>query len=310
MRRLKMEYMAFNKLYGISREEEHKDDDCEFEVTEQAMKMYCKYPCYKEWQPFLYGGSIKHYLRYQRVLKNGYRGYAGYKGAYLLTNKKSVLTADIITSIRSVWKKFADEDCKLTGFDIREKILLDDKFLNKCPKELQVYMRAFASVYYWCGNMMPIISNFHPGKFGADNWMYKLKILMETENKGTHREWHDWINNEMNNRKVFINGYYLCDCFDVINGEPKLKNIVCSRQYDSLKPIYLEALKANNYILAKELLLNHIKLIIQRSYRIVNDYKDEWNKDSFMNVKPIIKAVLEYAGMSEKNADMHSCERF
>ena len=39
-------------------------DDCEFEVTEHAMNLYClKYPCYEKWEKKLHANTIVNYLK-------------------------------------------------------------------------------------------------------------------------------------------------------------------------------------------------------------------------------------------------------
>lgn len=106
------------------------------------MEFYLKYLCYKEWNIFLHGNSIGNYMRNkkQKYTKN-YRGSRDYMGAYLLkkADENKALTADILTS-------------KSSPIKLCERYLTKEKF-----GECKCYYRAFETVYYWCGNMVPVI---------------------------------------------------------------------------------------------------------------------------------------------------------
>ena len=69
-------------------ERECDTDDCEYEVTKKAMAMYLKYPCYREWEIFLYGNTLQDYLRNGEHIKDGHRGVRYYRGVYLLKTKE------------------------------------------------------------------------------------------------------------------------------------------------------------------------------------------------------------------------------
>ena len=60
----------------------------------------------------------------------------------------------------------------------------------------------------------------------------------------------------------------------------------------------MKNLQKNNNKLAKEFLINHVKVIIQRSYRIENKFHGDWKKEEEDEVKEIIKEVFVRAGFN------------
>lgn len=302
-------------------ERECDTDDCEYEVTLKAMEMYLKYPCYREWEIFLYGSTLSHYLCYERINKNGYRGDSDYRGACLLKNKnkenKKALTADILTSIKSPINRLVKEKYD-TGEKTWKAVLnIDTDFkcnLKEEYKEIANYIKTFAYVYYWCGNMMPVICNPLRTGNGGDTWMKKMRIIHESfENpnititianleknikaglKWTEL-WPQWINlywiqkNKKDKikdiEKDFIFKNYLRDMFEMNNNEVvKVKQL-------------------SNHV-DKNWFLNNAKLIIQRSYRIQYQFSKDW-KDSAKdeeNVKSIMRYVFKQAGFNEKEIE-------
>ncbi len=74
-------------------------------------------------------------------------------------------------------------------------------------------LKAFAIVYYWCGNMMPVVESFIPGSYGADNWLWKMNIIINCHKGGPHQNWRNWIKENWENLNKFITDYYFEDCF-------------------------------------------------------------------------------------------------
>lgn len=277
-------------------ERECDTDDCEYEVTKKAMEMYLKYPYYKKWN--IQERENKH-------------------GAYILKKDKQALTADILTSINSIWKKFSSDTSKRLGSAIWKSILGQDNFFNDndFPEQIRQYMKAFAIVYYWCGNMMPVPSQDSFGSNGADNWIYKM-MLLRSFFKGEsisekHDNWKRWVEENWRENddwkeswKKFIYGNYLIDCCD--GKSYQIKNIVSNaKRINSLSKDNFNVLIDDEFKLAKEFLANHVRMIIQRSYRIQYQFSKDW-KDSAKdeeNVKSIMRYVFKQAGFNEKEIE-------
>lgn len=313
-------------IKNVKIERECKCDDCEYEVTKQAMQFYLNYPHYKEWDIFLHGGTIND-LKYGCGNKKGYRGYRGYKGAYLLINdeKNKVLTADILTSIKSIISKLFNINLKkeIGGEDVIKAIkfnkneIILSKLNNgedwKITTTLAPYIYAFAQVYYWCGNMMPVRYSFQPGKYAADNWVYKIEILIDflkgQSKSDSHQKWKSWVTEEWkgnDNIKRFIQDNYLMDCYDTETQSIKfVKNEATGELIKSLKKENLIELHNNNDKLAKKFLLNHVKMIIQRSYRIFFKYQGNWNEEEIhkKNVESIMRYIFEKTGIELEEAN-------
>ena len=281
--------------------------NCEFEVRKKAMDFYKKYPFYEEddWEIIKFQNSVDKYNK----LKNDKeieaykeKSKSGYKGAHLLVNKSKgiALTADILTSITVPYKKITNVEPSLKGGkEIKDGILKGDL---EIPHDLEPYFKAFAIVYYWCGNMMPVVESFPPGSDGADNWLWKMKTIIECHTPGTHQNWRNWIKeNWGEDLNKFITDFYFEDCFG--KDSLTIKNIVPSlKEYYvfSLSDRYLDRLQKNNNKLAKEFLINHVKVIIQRSYRIENEFHGDWKKKEEDEVKGIFKEIFAQAGFNGK----------
>ena len=284
--------------------------NCEFEVRKKAMDFYKKYPYYEkdDWEIIKFQSSVNHYnnlknfKNYDEIEAYKEKSESEYKGAHLLVNKSKgiALTADILTSIRLPYERIAKvETCLRGGKEIKDGILKDD---IEIPHDLQPYFKAFAIVYYWCGNMMPVVESFIPGSDGADNWLWKMNIIINCHKGGSHQNWRDWIKESWGeDLNKFITDYYFEDCFD--KDSLIIKNIVPSLKKDyvvSLSCHYLHLLQENEHKLAKEFLINHVKVIIQRSYRIENKFHGDWKKKEEDEVKEIFKEIFAQAGFNGK----------
>lgn len=293
------------------------NDNCEFEVTKKAMEIYKNYPLYVGWEVFQFEYSI---FNYYNKFKNGKS-----KGAYLLTNDKEALTADILTSIRKPFNHIfknnklginvKDLDDLNSGSKISKYLQELDVNYHKEGYQLLYYLKAFAIVYYWCGNMMPIVCNW---KGESDECVHKISVMLEAfdynnvddyylyffngkingRNVCSRKLYRSWItqkfkDSEKNNKvekakKEFFCGNYLNDYF---NDEWKIRDNICLFNY---KKDFEEKVAVNWLIL-------NIKLIVQRSYRILFDFKEDWDKspNDKENVLSIIKYIYEQAGVKE-----------
>ena len=284
--------------------------NCEFEVRKKAMDFYKKYPFYEEddWEIIKFQNSVDKYNK----LKNDKeieaykeKSKSGYKGAHLLVNKSKgiALTADILTSIRLPCERIAKvETCLRGGKEIKDGILKGDL---EIPHDLKPYFKAFAIVYYWCGNMMPTVGNFRPGRYGGDNWLLKMDTIIDCLKAGPHQNWRDWIKeNWGEDLNKFITDFYFEDCFD--KDSLIIKNIISYPNGGNiylLKKSNLDILQAHEHKLAKEFLINHVKVIIQRSYRIENEFYGDWKKKEENEVKEIFKEIFSHAGFNGKQID-------
>ena len=62
---------------------------------------------------------------------------------------------------------------------------------------------------------MPVVESFPPGSHGADNWLWKMNIIINCHKGGPHQNWRDWIKeNWGEDLNKFITDYYFEDCFD------------------------------------------------------------------------------------------------
>ena len=286
---------------------------CELEVRKKAIDFYKKYPFYErdDWEIIKFQSSVNHYndlkndKNYDEIEAYKEKSESGYKGAHLLVNKSKgiALTADILTSITVPYKRIANVETSLKGGkEIKDGILKGDL---EIPNGLEPYFKAFAIVYYWCGNMMPVVESFIPGSDGADNWLWKMNIIINCHKGGPHQNWRDWIKESWGeDLNKFITDYYFEDCFD--KDSLTIKNIVPSlKEYYvfSLSDRYLDRLQKNNKKLAKEFLINHVKVIIQRSYRIENKFHGDWKKEEEDEVKEIFKEIFAQAEFNGKQID-------
>lgn len=288
-----------------------KDSDnvnCEFEVRKKAMDFYKKYPFYEEddWGIIKFQNSVNQYnnlmdaQKYNEIEVYKEKSESGYKGAHLLVNKSKgiALTGDILTSITVPYKKITNVEPSLKGGkEIKDWILKGDL---EIPHDLKPYFKAFALVYYWCGNMMPTVGNFRPGRYGGDNWLLKMDTIIDCHKAGSHQNWRDWIKESWGgDLNKFIIDFYFEDCFDKYS--LTIKNIISSPNgvnIYSLKKSNLDILQENEHKLAKEFLINHVKVIIQRSYRIENEFHGDWKKKEEYEVKEIFKEIFAQAGFN------------
>lgn len=281
---------------------------CEFEVRKKAMDFYKKYPYYEkdDWEIIKFQNSVNQYntlmdaQKYNEIEAYKEKSESKYKGAHLLVNKSKgiALTADILTSITVPYKKITNVEPNLKGGkEIKGGILKDDL---EIPHGLEPYFKAFAIVYYWCGNMMPTVGNFRPGRYGGDNWLLKMDTIIDCHKAGSHQNWRDWIKESWGgDLNKFITDFYFEDCFDKYS--LTIKNIISYPNGDniySLKKSNLDILQANEHKLAKEFLINHAKVIIQRSYRIENEFHGDWKKEEEDEVKEIFKDIFSRAGFN------------
>ena len=283
---------------------------CEFEVRKKAMDFYKKYPFYEEddWEIIKFQNSVNQYnnlmdtQKYNEIEAYKEKSESKYKGAHLLVNKSKgiALTGDILTSITVPYKKITNVEPSLKGGkEIKDGILKGDL---EIPHDLEPYFKAFAIVYYWCGNMMPTVGNFRPGPHGGDNWLLKMDTIIDCHTPGAHQNWRNWIKeNWGEDLNKFITDCYFEDCFD--KDSLIIKNIISYPNRGniySLKKSNLDILQENEHKLAKEFLINHVKVIIQRSYRIENKFHGDWKKKEEDEVKEIFKEIFAQAGFNGK----------
>ena len=121
-----------------------------------------------------------------------------------------------------------------------------------------------------------------------------MNIIINCHKGGPHQNWRDWIKESWGEAlNQFITDYYFEDCFD--KDSLIIKNIISYPNGDkiySLKKSNLDILQANEHKLAKEFLINHVKVIIQRSYRIENEFHGDWKKEEEDEVKEIFKEIF------------------
>lgn len=138
--------------------------------------------CYENWEKKPYADTIVNYLKSnqeQEIKKER----SGYKGSHVLISNNSgqscrvALTADILTSIGKPFKAITLNGNADTGEGIKKYLCNDvnEKYLDE-RKEIIKYLKTFANVYYWCGNMMPVVCNW---KGAADEGIRKVKVLYE-----------------------------------------------------------------------------------------------------------------------------------
>lgn len=265
----------FEQLVKIERT--HGSDNCEYEVTEKAMNMYKKYySCYENWDVVhIKSINIKKYKD---------------DGTCLLINGLKKMTADILTEIKSPIKKIVSKEEKVP--DEGEKIVkdvLNGKLLSK--HKLACYVKSFAYVYYWIGNMLPIPGGANPfGLSDRGTWRNKIMYLCgEREAETNLNVWKDW-RSEL--PKQWKEEFYLQDCFE--GDKVKLFYKGDSKETNNYNQVYFS--KRFNQ---KEWLINNTKLIIQRSYRIVNMVEGDFNEHQTEEIKEIYKYVFENNGVTD-----------
>ena len=253
----------------------------EQEVTEEAIKSYCKYPRFKE---YTYKLNDK-------------------KTGYILQNTSGEIThtADILTSIKSPINKLIEGKKygkKIGGKNIVYEILNDS---TNMKDEFRSYVKLFAKVYYTIGNMLPVESN--PFGLGdRDTWRNKILVLLnfKEENK---IKWTKWILQNQNEKLEFIKGCCLNDMIDN-SGDPK--------------PFFSGIEKWNQVLFSKkwsikekqQWFLNNSKLIIERGHRINNCTNEEYYGEdgnrtikSKEEIEDFFKSIFKDVGM-EKDVDI------
>ena len=305
-------------------ERECRDDICEYEVTKKAMTIYkMKYDCYKTSEVKEIGTTLSYYLR------NKEQDYPkrNCRGACILINKSGALTADTLTSIKSPINTLVETKYgKETGEDIQSYILQNRcTYKKEYTQDVTNAVKAFAYVYRWCGNMMPVICNYSmgsPDKVIGDNWKNKINLILNiTINKS-----QDCYEDEVKNYNVFLagkgSGYwkqnklwpgwlketeydyfiaqnYLEDFIDRNGTQICTKDICKKADIENFRDIYQDAKNVKKWFLV------NTKLIIQRSYRIQYQFSKDW-KDSEKdeeNAKSIMRYVFKQAGFNEKEIE-------
>ncbi|MCR5012594.1 MAG: hypothetical protein K6A72_09635 [Lachnospiraceae bacterium] len=289
-------------------------EKCEFEVTYKAMEYYIKYPGYDkspEWKSIVFQNSIYvYYCNKEERSKYENATAQGYKGACLLFNESNniALTADILTSIYHPFTSLVFEYNSLDGEGLSNLFKnMDIENYSKKIVAIYPYMKAFAKVYYWCGNMMPVICNWRGANDEAVHKIKQLKKEVKEDYFITMKEGKKWKENFVNGRNVrptellpswrnkmwpawedFVYQNYLNDYIK----DDKIKNISL---WD----------ECENDEKRKEWFLNNAKLIIQRSYRIINKHHGKWNekredgKTHEEYVKDIMKTIFIEANIPD-----------
>ena len=257
---------------------------CNHELMRQAVDAYLTYPCYLEsdgWAAF--DDSAK-------------RG----AGAFGIFKADVFLTADILTSVKAPVNtilemvgrpRFADG---VRGESII-RMLRDGREVHS---ELDTYLRAFARVYDWIGNMMPVPTNALWGR-RDDNWKTKLSFIQKCflgEDAGQEkyswqykwREWiiHQWMDAEKKDFRDFVEENYLQDA---VNDAAcmKIKDLWEENEQGCLAKFFsIEEVK--------KWLIANTKFITQRSYRICYGFAGDFHDggEDSERLKMIFRAVL------------------
>lgn len=253
-----------------------------YERRNKALQSYLRYPCYEGW-----GIAGKDILN----VKDNYR-----------------LGGDVLTSIKTPINNSLEGmgNAKLTGYGWDIKRLFDNQTdeNNETRKKLQdlmPYFRAFSIVYYWIGNMIPVARNFSAQ--WRDTWKFKLDCIEKwwrgengvsgkAEYEKTFMDWIGYLKRKgVEDYGKFISYNYLQD---MVDSENHTKPVFIESSYymwDQLK-------KTDNTDIIMEWFINNSKIIIQRSYRILFDFKDSWENSSYDRdyVITIMDHVFEEAG--------------
>ncbi|MBQ9332861.1 MAG: hypothetical protein IJS12_00820 [Lachnospiraceae bacterium] len=261
-----MEYELFkNEVSMIA------DVRCDYEVGWRAMEFYKNhYPAFKGWE-----------TKAQKP-KDAYGLYC--------PEDSITFTADILTEIKSPVKKIVDNVAMVPQFgrDIRKWILEGDFDRHITKTELLPAVKAFAYVYYWTGNMMPVPEN--PMKL-ADRGTWRNKIMFlygkKEESELEKSKWGKW--RESLSCEALKTEFFLNDMF--CNGDIK------SFYNDNVKEEPAQVYFAKNHSTEeqKQWFVNNAKLIIQRSYRIINDIREDYNEEQIREICYLMKQVFREA---------------
>ena len=320
----KISMEQLRELYDIA--VKYGNSRCEYEVSEGAMKIYKEYySYYKNWNYIRFDDSIQAFFRCKGEIGKYKRENGEYNGSFLLVNKEEdidkklivtkVLTADILTSIKYPISYILEHAYK-DGQDIKKYILKESNFEYKGDfnEESLPYIKAFAEVYYWCGNMMPVICN---SRGGNDTWHNKIDDMLKNSESDDYYSkfckselgrgysckelYPSWIyafyKDKKDNEarlKQFISDNFLIDFCENKNGKVSVKKFTALPD------------RKNDKKAIEEWFIENTKLIIQRSYRIVNDYNEKWNDNTFSPVKEIMKYVFRTAGMDCLKSEEYS----
>lgn len=288
------------------------NEKCEVEVCQKAMQLYKKYPYYKEWKEI---PCESVYLYYKNYVENKENAQA----PYVLVNPVSgiAVTADILTSIRGPINCLTkNKYCNVKVEDAFEIIhdIQNEECLPEEYNDLNRYIKAFSRVYYWCGNMMPMICN---AKGQNDTWNNKLVTIFSFfQSQNVNLDFNKLLSGEMDGRNVhpgqlyegwtyyifkecFVKINYLNDHVDIDDE----KNIVV-KQIEPFANLKKDVDKYDKEKV-KNWFINNTKLIIQRSYRIQYQFSKDWNdsaKDE-ENVKSIMRYIFKQAGFTENDIE-------
>ena len=315
-------------------------NSCECEVSNQAMNLYLTYPMYKGWK------KIKPLKKTGCLLESPEEIQLAKPEENQLDKPKLTLSADVLTSIREPVKTILESkkidknviaslsarNCK--GWEIKETLLCKNNIINVKDifvKEIPLLssMQQFAYVYYWCGNMMPVISTWSPGSGVLDTWKIKIDFILEQLNTkstqcsytyltemfngmrnrtGKKEIWEEWIlfyKNEIkkprDNVDKFIRDNYLQDMVEF----KEEKNIYETIDMNPF-PTKNEDDKDNaewHESLIKWFNLN-TDLIIKRSYRIAFGITGEFDETDLKNIERI-KEFVESKFKIDSNNPSH-----
>lgn len=299
-KKLNFNIKEFIDSVDVKKNEE--DGDCEYEVSGHAKFLYRKYPAYM--------GCDEN----KPIEKNGIE-----------------LTADILTSIKAPINEILRRQKKNTlgrrvkGSEIKQVLLSGgivtgssdiERILGEIPEELLIHIKMFAYVYYWCGNMMPVISNWCPGRWGSDTWKAKInkiiecfdcqsvaeinksKAKIESSKKrvGQKGFWLGWIKlvYESSEIEVFVNDNFLQDMVFKCDERTMTKGML----KDDSNLVRFSAIEKGEKEIAdvQDWFDNATDLIIRRSYRIVYEIKEEFSLEDNKNIEMIKRHIQEDIG--------------
>ncbi len=264
---------------------------CNHELMRQAVDIYLTYPCYlasEGWSAF--DDSAK-------------RG----SGAFGICKQDEFLTADLMTSVKAPVNAILE----IVGqpqfaYGVRgESIIRMLRDGRKVHPELDTYLQAFARVYDWTGNMMPVRTNALWGRVD-DNWKAKLSFIRKCfsgEDTGQEkyswqykwREWllGQWIDKDKKDFRDFVSENYWQDAVE--DGTcGKIKDLWEKNPHGYIaKDFNLEEIKM--------WLIANTKLIIQRSYRICYGFAGDFNesKADLQRLQSVFETILG------KNTDLN-----
>lgn len=294
--------MSFNResfLKEVQVERAKEDKSCEYEVTLKAISVYNQYyDCFSD--------KLKRNDKFRIEYDN--HSYFSFSADILTSIRTPFNTSLLLAGNTPIYEK---------GDYIRSYIL--EGHNDKYEKSIRPYCKAFAFVYYWIGNMMPVIYSFQGGS--ADTWKRKMELMKKWYNtdlennpisdeelrrrivdelskgKSGHRDpkyklWIQWMKRTccINGFEDFVKCFFLIDMVEYTNYPFKVENIKDIIKNADWHYDYLPK-KVDTRIL-KEFWINNTKLIIQRSYRILYKKMNELDKTDQDNIKELFKYVF------------------